>query len=157
MIIPILATIVVLGPLAWLWQASLLPKSLSVMEMRYGLVADMSLTQTLARLVRDDVARELAYTARVVDAAEALELGLVPRLEDDPLAAALALAGQIAARSPDAVRRAKRLANEGPTLSPAAGLALEAELQRELIGTPNPLAAVQAALTKRAAEFSDPD
>ena len=36
MIIPILATVVVLAPLAWLWQASLLPKSLSVMDMGYA-------------------------------------------------------------------------------------------------------------------------
>ncbi len=129
---------------------------MSVMEMRYGLVADMSLSQTLWRLVGDDVARELTYTARVVEAPEALELGLVTRIADDPAAAARELAGEIAARSPDAIRRAKRLADEAPLLSAAEGLALEAELQRELLGSPNQLAAVTAALTRQPAEFSDP-
>ncbi|HEY8000921.1 MAG TPA: crotonase/enoyl-CoA hydratase family protein [Solirubrobacterales bacterium] len=129
---------------------------LSVMEIRYGLVPDMSLSQTIGRLVRDDVARELTYTGRIVDAAEALELGLVTRIEDDPLTAARTLAAEIAARSPDAIRRAKRLANEAPKLSAAEGLALEARLQKELIGSPNQIAAVGAALTKQPAEFADP-
>jgi enoyl-CoA hydratase/carnithine racemase len=128
----------------------------SVMEIRYGLVPDMSLWQTLLRLVRDDIARELAYSGRIVEAAEALELGLVTRIEPEPLAAARELAAAIGARSPDAIRRAKRLANEVPKLSAADGLALEAKLQGELIGTPNQLAAVQATLSKQPAEFADP-
>jgi enoyl-CoA hydratase/carnithine racemase len=128
---------------------------LSVMEMRYGLVPDMSLWQTLTRLVRDDVGRELTYTNRIVEADEALQLGLVTRLEDDPIAAAKALAAEIAARSPDAVRRVKRLANEAPDLPAADGLALEAELQRELLGKPNQIAAVTAAMSGQPAEFVD--
>ena len=48
---------------------------LSVMESRYGLVPDMSLSQTIGRLVRDDVARELTYTARIVEAEEAAGAG----------------------------------------------------------------------------------
>ena len=127
---------------------------LSVKEIHYGLVPDMSLWQTLPRLVRDDVARELTYTARTVAAAEALELGLITRIEDDPLAAAQALAAEIAGRSPDAIRRAKRLATEAPKLSAADGLALEAELQRELIGGTNQVAAVTAAMSGQPAEFS---
>ncbi|MGH2987926.1 MAG: crotonase/enoyl-CoA hydratase family protein [Solirubrobacterales bacterium] len=130
---------------------------LSVMEIRYGLVPDMSLWQTLPRLVRDDVARELTYTGRVVEADEGLELGLVTRIEADPRGAARELAAQIAARSPDAVRRAKRLANETPKLQAADALALEEELQRELLGTPNQAAAVQATLGKRPARFADPN
>jgi enoyl-CoA hydratase/carnithine racemase len=129
---------------------------LSVMEIRYGLVPDMSLWQTLPRLVRDDVARELAYSGRTVEADEALALGLVTRVEADPLAAARALASEIAGRSPDAIRRIKRLANAAPKLPPADGLRLEEELQRELLGTPNQAAAVQATLARQPAEFADP-
>jgi enoyl-CoA hydratase/carnithine racemase len=129
---------------------------LSVMEIRYGLVPDMSLSQTLTRLVRDDLARELTYTGRVVEVVEALALGLVTRIEPDPLLAARTLAAEIAARSPDAIRRAKRLANETPKLSAGEALALEAELQRELLGTPNQAAAVQATLGRQPAEFADP-
>lgn len=108
---------------------------LSVMEIRYGLIPDMSLTQTLPRLVRDDVARELVYSGRIVGAEEALELGLVTRLEADPGAAARALAGEIADRPPAAIRAAKRLLGEAPELSPDRALALETELQRELIAS----------------------
>ena len=118
---------------------------MSVMEIRYGLIPDMSLSQTLPRLVRDDVARELTYTGRVLEADEALSLGLVTRLADDPLAEANALATQIAAASPSAIRSAKRLWNEGWDAAPADGLALEAELQQALIGGADQLAALGAA------------
>ncbi len=107
---------------------------LSVMEIEYGLIPDMSISQTLPRLVRDDVARELLYSGRIVEATEALELGLITRIEADAPAAAIALAAQIAQRSPQAIRSAKRLLNEAPGLPADAALALEAELQRELIG-----------------------
>lgn len=128
---------------------------LSVMEGRWGLIPDMSITRTLPRLVGIDVAKELTFTARTIDAAEAARLGLITRLADDPLAAATELAQEIAGRSPDAVRRAKRLFNEGWAGSAAQTLALEAELQGELIGTPNQLAAMTAAMTKQTAQFTD--
>jgi len=107
---------------------------MSVMEIKYGLIPDMSLSQTLPRLVRDDVARELTYTARIVEADEASALGLVTEIDEDPLGRATELAGEIASKPPAAVRSAKRLLTEAPGLSPEDGLALEAELQRALIG-----------------------
>jgi enoyl-CoA hydratase/carnithine racemase len=128
---------------------------LSVMEIRYGLIPDMGLSGTLPGLVRPDVARELTYTGRIVEAPEALELGLVTRVSEEPLAAARELAGEIAARSPDAIRSAKRLFENGWTAGPAESLALEAELQQALLGTPNQLAAVQATLSKQPASFAD--
>ena len=129
---------------------------LSVMEVRWGLIPDMAITRTLPRLVAIDVAKELTFTGRVVDGTEAQSLGLVTRLADDPLAAARELAAEIAARSPDAVRSAKRLYNEMWTADATASLALEAELQLGLIGSPNQLAAVAAGFTKQPAEFVDP-
>ncbi len=119
---------------------------MSVMEIRYGLIPDMSLSQTLPRLVRDDVARELTYTGRVVEADEALALGLITRVSDDPLADAGELAAQIASASPSAIRSAKRLWTESWHASAADGLALEAELQRALIGGADQAAAVSDAL-----------
>jgi enoyl-CoA hydratase/carnithine racemase len=82
---------------------------LSIMEARWGLVPDMGLSHSLRGLVRPDVARELTFTARIVRGEEARTLGLVSHVADDPLAAALALAEEIATRSPDAVLAAKRV------------------------------------------------
>lgn len=129
---------------------------LSVMEGRWGLIPDMSITRTLPRLVGIDVAKELTYTARTIEAGEAHRLGLVTHLAGDPLAAAIDLAREIAERSPDAVRRAKRLFNEGWSGSADQTLALEAALQGELIGSPNQRAALTAAITKQPATFTDP-
>jgi enoyl-CoA hydratase/carnithine racemase len=130
---------------------------LSVMEVKWGLVPDMSLTQTLPRLVGIDVAKELTFTGSVFDGAEALRLGVVTRLASDPLAQAKALAEEIAAKSPDAIRGAKRLFDEAWNRPAEVGLALEAQIQRGLIGSPNQLAAVTAGLSHEPAEFSDPN
>ena len=128
----------------------------SIREAHFGLIPDMGLTRSLPRLVRADVARELVYTARMVDGEEAVRIGLATRLAEDPLADARELAGEIAARSPDATRRAKRLLEEGWPMGAAESLALEEELQRELLGSPNQMKAVQAAFTKEPAEFDEP-
>ncbi|HWD65364.1 MAG TPA: crotonase/enoyl-CoA hydratase family protein [Solirubrobacteraceae bacterium] len=129
---------------------------LSVMEAKWGLVPDMSITRTLPRLVGIDVAKELTYTARVFSGREAQALGVVTRCAEDPLGAAQELAAEIAARSPDAVRAAKRLFDEAWTGPPEETLALEAGLQEKLIGSPNQIAAVTAGFTKQPAEFVDP-
>jgi enoyl-CoA hydratase/carnithine racemase len=129
---------------------------LSVMEVKWGLIPDMSITRTLPRLVGIDVAKELTFTGRVFDGTEAQQLGVVTRVDEDPLAAAGRLAGEIAARSPDAVRAAKRLYEESWTGSASDTLTLEAELQLSLIGSPNQLAAVAAGFTKEPPEFVDP-
>lgn len=123
---------------------------LSVMEIRYGLIPDMGLSQTLPGLVRDDVARELTYSGRVVEAAEALELGLLTRISEDPRAEAMELAAEIARKPPEAIRSAKRLLNEASRADAARGLALEEELQRALLGSPSQLAAVAEALPRAA-------
>ena len=127
------------------------------MESKWGLVPDMGITSTLPRLVRADVAKELTYTGRVVSGTEAAALGLVTRVDDDPLGAARALAAEIAGRSPDAVRAAKRLFDAAWHAPVEDGLRLEAELQTALIGSPNQLAAVTAGVTKQPATFTDPE
>jgi enoyl-CoA hydratase/carnithine racemase len=129
---------------------------LSVMEVKWGLVPDMSISRTLPRLVGIDVAKELTFTGRVVDGEAAARMGVVTRTADDPLAAARELAAEIAERSPDAVRAAKRLFNESWTADANDSLTLEAELQLGLIGSPNQLAAVTAGFTKQPGEFVDP-
>ncbi len=129
---------------------------LSVMEIKWGLIPDMSITRTLPRLVGIDVAKELTYTGRAFDGEEALRLGVVTHVEEDPVAAARSLAGEIAGRSPDAVRGAKRLFDEAWTGSAEETLGLEAEIQLALIGSQNQVAAVSAGMTREPAEFVDP-
>ena len=129
---------------------------LSVLEVKWGLIPDMAITRTLPRLVGIDVAKELAFTGRIVSGSEAASLGLVTHVADDPLAAALALANQIAERSPDAVRGMKRLFNQAWTGSTEETLKLEADIQLGLLGTHNQLESVRAGMLKEPAQFTDP-
>jgi enoyl-CoA hydratase/carnithine racemase len=130
---------------------------LSVMEIKWGLVPDMSGTQTLRRLVRLDVAKELTYTGRIVTGEEAVGLGLATHLADSPREAAFELAREIAGRSPSAVRAAKRLLDASGVGTVEEGLRLEESLQRGLLGRPNQLEAVRANAEKREPDFVDPE
>jgi enoyl-CoA hydratase/carnithine racemase len=129
---------------------------LSVLEIKWGLVPDMTGTQALVNLVGLDVAKELTFTGRKVRGTEAVELGLATHLADDPRAAALELAAEIASKSPHAVRAAKRLLNNAPKLSLAEGFAAERDEIGRLIGTPNQVESVMAGFEKRAPRFADP-
>lgn len=130
---------------------------LSVLEIKWGLIPDMSITQTLTRLVPLDVAKELTFTGRIVSGAEAVELGLATRVSEDPLADALEAAQLIATKSPHAIRAGKALLNEAPTMSRADALKLETALQVGLLGSPNQMEAVQANMMKRQPDFKDPE
>ena len=128
---------------------------LSIMESKWGLVPDMSLTVTLRGLVPPDRVKELAWTARVLDSAEAQALGLITAVADDPLSASFELAAECAARSPDAIRGIKTLVNQAWPLPDADALALEAELQSRIMGRPNQIEAVQANMARRKPVFKD--
>jgi enoyl-CoA hydratase/carnithine racemase len=128
---------------------------LSVMEINWGLVPDMTGTQLLPELVGRDVAKELTYTGRVVSGEEAAALGLCTRIDPDPRAAALALAAEIAARSPHAVRASKRLLDLAGRVDLEAGFAAEQKEIGALIGSPNQVEAVTARFEKRAPSFED--
>jgi len=128
---------------------------LAILEIKWGLVPDLGGTQLMRHLAREDVIRELTYTGRVFSGLEACQMGFATRACDDPRAEALALAAEIAARSPDAVRAAKRLFNNAPYRTAAEGLIDESFEQSRLIGAPNQIEAVLAALQKRAPKFSD--
>ncbi len=131
---------------------------MSIMEIKWGLIPDMGITQSLPRLLPIDVAKELTFTGRIVDGEEAQRLGLVTRIDADPHAAADALAREIASKSPDAIRRAKTLYDQAwlSGLEPAAALVLETELQRELMMSRNQLEAIRAGMAKEQASFADP-
>jgi enoyl-CoA hydratase/carnithine racemase len=131
---------------------------MSVMELHWGIVPDMAGLLLTRGLVRDDVLRELTYSARIVMADEAVSLGLATRLCDEPLTEARVMARAIAQRNPEAVRAAKRLLNQAQGLgddSAAALLQAESDEQMRLMGRPNQREAVLASLQRRAPRFVD--
>jgi enoyl-CoA hydratase/carnithine racemase len=127
----------------------------AIRESYWGLVPDMAGFPIWRGLVRDDVLRELVYTAREFDADEALHHGFITRIADDPHAAAMELATTIAARSPHAIRGGKRLCNAAHDLDPRAMLEMETAEQIAVIGKPNMMEQVAANMAKRAAVFVD--
>jgi enoyl-CoA hydratase/carnithine racemase len=129
---------------------------MSVLEIRWGLTPDMSITQTLLPLVGLDVAKELTFTGRMVGGEEAVRLGLATTLADDPIAAAHELARDIAGKSPHAVRAAKALLDGASQLSRAEAFAAERRSIGSLIGSPNQVEAVTAYFEKRDPVFVDP-
>jgi enoyl-CoA hydratase/carnithine racemase len=129
---------------------------LSVMEIKWGLVPDMSLSMTLPRVVPLDVAKELTWTGRIVHGEEAVKLGLATRLCADPLADALETARTIAGKSPHAIRAGKRLLGQAPSMSVRDAFELETRLQMELLGSGNQMEAIAANMEKRAPVFRDP-
>ena len=128
---------------------------LSVRELHWGITPDMTGTFMLTRLVRNDIARELTYTARIFDAREGYELGLVTRLSEQPYDDAIALAREIAARNPNGVRGAKRLFNRMLADGAAEHFADERRVIWSLIGSPNQVEAVTANIEGRPPVFSD--
>lgn len=131
--------------------------TLSVREVHWGLVPDMTGTVMLARYCRPDVAKELTMTAKIVSGTEAHALGLVTHVTEQPLDEALSLARELASRSPDAVRGAKELLNRAyAAIDVAAQFAEERRVIGSLIGKPNQVEAIMAGFDKRAGEFTDP-
>ncbi len=127
----------------------------SVMETKWGIVPDMAMSTTLRGIIPVDRAKELAWSARVFGADEALNLGIITAIEDDPLAAATALAAEFAARSPEAIRGIKRLVNEAWQAPEADALRLEAKVQASVMGSRNQREAIAANLQKRDPVFED--
>jgi enoyl-CoA hydratase/carnithine racemase len=130
---------------------------MSVMEIKWGLVPDMSITQTLRDILPMDVAKQLTFTGQVLNGHEAQQLGLVTQVADDPYAAAMNMARDIATKSPEAIRAAKQLFETAWHADAKTGLELEAELQAGLIGSANQREAIAANFAKRAPEFFDPE
>jgi enoyl-CoA hydratase/carnithine racemase len=127
---------------------------MSIMEIKWGLIPDMAGTPILGSLVRDDILRELTYTGRIFSAEEAMSYGLATRICDDPRAAAFEVAREIAGKSPDAIRAAKRLLNN-LSVDPGPALLAESIEQMKLMGSANQQEAVRANIDKRAPRFAD--
>ncbi|MGI9613951.1 MAG: crotonase/enoyl-CoA hydratase family protein [Acidimicrobiales bacterium] len=129
----------------------------SILEIRWGLIPDMTGTQALVDLVGLDIAKELTFTGRMVSGDEAGELGLCTHVTDEPRTHALEMAHDIAGKSPDAIRAAKRLFNDAPNASVADGFANERAEISQLIGSANQVEQITAFFEKRKPNFIDPD
>lgn len=128
---------------------------LSVMERKWGMIPDMSGTQTLRDLVRLDIAKELTFTGRVVSGNEAEKLGLVTAVAKDPLKKALQVAEDIASTSPDTSVYAKQLFEQTWHGDSEHGLLMEETLQSHLIGSENQLECVFSNMQKRPGKFKN--
>ncbi len=127
---------------------------LSVREVHWGLIPDKTGTLMLSRLVRPDIVKDLVFSARVFSGAEGFELGVVTRLSKTPQADAMDLAQEIAGRSPDAVRGAKKLINLMANDGAAQQFAAEREVIGKLIGGANQVEAVMSHFEKRPPKFN---
>lgn len=128
---------------------------LGFVEISFGLLPDMSATQSLRHLVGLERMKELILTGRRFTGAEAYDYGMATMLSDNPLQDALAMAGTIAGRNPDAVRAAKQLLNDAVFSTTYDGLVAESNCSRELLGTPNQIEAVMSTFERRDANFTD--
>ncbi|MDF1763087.1 MAG: crotonase/enoyl-CoA hydratase family protein [Oleibacter sp.] len=125
------------------------PDSLfSIMEMKWGLIPDMSGMVTLSQLTRIDIAQELTMTGRQFSAQEAFEYGLISRLADDPAAAAEELAKVIVSKSPDAVAATKYLFKKTWQADTNKTLRWERWVQMRLLGRKNNRIAINNGMTK---------
>lgn len=108
---------------------------LSVMELKWGIVPDMAHFALWRGLVREDVLRELTWTAREFSGETAQVLGFATHVDADPLARATAIAGEIAAKDPAAIRAAKALFNGAADMTTEAILLAESVAQDRLLAT----------------------
>lgn len=115
---------------------------ISVMEAKWGLVPDMGGAALLRELVPLDVAKELTFTGRVIDAQAAHALGLVSHVSADPMVYAKALVAEILARSPDAVAAGKFLMQSAFNTDESDALGAERRWQWRVIGRANQRIAV---------------
>jgi methylglutaconyl-CoA hydratase len=124
---------------------------LGLTETRLAIIPGAGGTQRLPRLIGLAKAKELIFTGRRIDAATALELGLVNQvLPDSELAsAALALAREIAANGPIAIRQAKFAIDQGITVDLPNGLTIEAMAYERVIPTKDRLEGLAAFAERR--------
>lgn len=126
---------------------------LGLPEVSLGLIPGFGGTQRLARLIGAGPALDLMLTGRQVTAEEALRLGLVNYVADDPLQKAREVAEQMVRHAPIALSLVKEAVRRGLDTSLEAGLEIEADLFGMLVATKDFREGTSAFLAKRKPEF----
>ncbi|HZY65865.1 MAG TPA: enoyl-CoA hydratase-related protein [Rubrobacteraceae bacterium] len=124
-------------------------------EVGLGILPGMGGTQRLPRLIGPALAKELIFTGRRIDAAEAKEIGLVNRVvpQGEALNVARELAAEISANGPVAVRHAKTAANRALDVDLVSGLEYEADQFALLFATEDAREGMDAFMEKRQPQF----
>jgi len=123
-------------------------------EIKLGLIPGYGGSQRLPRLVGPGAALKLILTGAIVDAREALRIGLVDEIADDLAARAVELAKTLAAMPPLGVAAAIEAVGRGADLPLDEALALEATIFGRLCGTEDKREGTRAFLEKRAAVWA---
>jgi|JI10StandDraft_1071094.scaffolds.fasta_scaffold303501_1 methylglutaconyl-CoA hydratase len=127
---------------------------LGLPEARLGILPGAGGTQRLPRLIGIARAKELILTGMRIDAARALELGVVNRVGADHLAEASALAAEVTRCAPVSLTQAKAAIDQGYDLPIEAGLRWERACYAVTIPTQDRLEALKAFAEKREPVFT---
>ena len=128
----------------------------SIYETKIAIVADVGTLQRITPIVGKGTAREMAFTGRFLTAERGLRCGLVNEVHADKdalLAAARAMAGEIAANSPMAVQGVKAVLNYSEEHPTAEGLEDVAQWNSSFVQSNDVAEAVSAFLEKRQPNF----
>jgi len=132
--------------------------SFSIKEIDIGMTADVGTLQRLPKLIGEGMVRELAYTGRKFDAAEALQMTLVNRVFDSREAlqnGVRELAASIAAKSPLSIRGVKEMISYARDHTVADGLNYVATWNAAMLLSNDLQEAMMANMGKRAPKFKD--
>jgi len=130
----------------------------SIKEIDMGMAADVGTLQRLPRIIGDGMMRELAFTGRTIDGEEARAIGLVNRTYADHQAmmeAVLGLAGEIAAKSPVAIRGTKEMIRYMRDHRVDDGLEYIATWNAAMLQSTDLKVAIAAHMSKQKPDFAD--
>lgn len=130
----------------------------SIKEIDIGMAADVGTLQRLPRIIGDGMMRELAFTGRTIDGEEARSIGLVNRVfadQESLLEGVLAIAREIASKSPIAVRGTKEMIRYMRDHRVDDGLEYIATWNAAMLQSADLRVAVAAHMSKQKPEFAD--
>jgi enoyl-CoA hydratase/carnithine racemase len=138
------------------WRVAAEDAKLGQPEIRLGIIPGAGGTQRLPRLIGPARAKDLIFSGRSVDAAEALRIGLVDRVvpADRVYDEAVALVREYVSGPALALRAAKLAVDRGLETDLASGLAWESELFAPLFGTEDQKEGMAAFVAKRKPDFT---